>query len=149
MRHALNLRIVRTSQSNSDVIEIAYNIPEPGHVHYLPERAVVREDKTTSKVRVVFDNSFSATNSLVGSLNSFLYTGPSLTRWLFGVLLRFRMFKFGFVPDIGKAFLQIILNPAHRDFACFLWFKEFDPSKRFDDLELENMQMCRVLFGVR
>ena len=90
----------------------------PGHVHYLPHRAVVREDKTRTKVRVVFDASASSSNSYFpsyGSLNSCLYAGPSLTASLFGVLLRFRMYNYAFVADIEQAFLQILLHPSNRN----------------------------------
>ena len=67
---------------------------------------------------------------------------------MFGVLLRFRTFNFGFVADIEKAFLQIVLDPSHRDFVRFLWFENFDPSKTFDDLKIDILLVCKVLFGV-
>lgn len=52
-------------------------------------------------------------------LNELLHYGPSLTKALFGVLLRFRVFGIGIVADIGKAFLQIILNAVHKDCSVF------------------------------
>ena len=119
-----------------------------GHVHYLPHRAVVRDDKASTKVRVVFDASSSSKFGFPpGFLNSFLYAGPSLTSSLFGVLLRFRLYNYAFVADIEKAFLQILLHPSDRNFVRFLWFKNFDPSIKFEHLDLVTLRICRVLFG--
>ena len=141
-------------QLKTGIVELV-NESEPtqhGHVHYLPHRAVVRDDKSSTKVRVVFDASassdtYNSSFPSFGSLNSCLYAGPSLTKSLFGVLLRFRVYNFAFVADIEKAFLQISLHPSHRDFARFLWFKDFDPLKQFGELELLTLRICRVLFG--
>ena len=84
------------------------------------------------------------------SLNDSLYSGPSLTATLFGVLLRFRIHNIAFVGDIEKAFLQIGLHPSHRDFVRFLWFQE--PGnidfENFENNELTELRFCRVLFGV-
>ena len=55
---------------------------EPGNVHYLPHRGVVRLDRDTTKVRVVYD----ASSKLFGpSLNDCLHVGPSLILfyWIF------------------------------------------------------------------
>ncbi len=45
-------------QIKSGVVESANDVLVPvGNVHYLPHRKVVREDKNTTKVRVVYDAS--------------------------------------------------------------------------------------------
>ena len=114
--------IIKT-QISSGVIEHVPSDAElaPGQVHYLPHRPVIREDKSTTKVRMVFD----ASSKIEGpSLNECLYPGPSLTESLFGVLLRFRLYRYAFISDIEKAFLQISLAPEHREFARFLWFND-------------------------
>ena len=48
----------------------------PGKTHYLPYRAVLRHDKETTKVRIVFDGSVKVDQCT--SLNEALYSGPSL-----------------------------------------------------------------------
>ena len=129
------------------VPEDSSNIITAGQSHYLPHRPVVRTDKTTTKVRCVFD----ASSKTVGpSLNDCLYPGPSLTETLFGVLLRFRTYKVAFISDIQKAFLQILLNTEHRDYVRFLWFRDLNNIDFHDlnDAEMAVYRMCRVLFGV-
>lgn len=50
-------------QLERGIIEHASEEPVAGQYHYLPHRAVVRDDKTTSKIRIVFDASSSSNNS--------------------------------------------------------------------------------------
>lgn len=57
-------------------------------VFYLPHHAVIREDKQTTKTRVVFDASARDSNGV--PLNSCLEAGPVLQPDLVGILLRFR-----------------------------------------------------------
>ena len=53
----------------------------------LPHREVVREDKSTTKVRIVFDVGAKRKNHV--SLNEILHKGPMLTPNLYDLLLRF------------------------------------------------------------
>ena len=32
------------------------DIPEIGHVHYIPHREVIKEDRVTTKMRIVYDS---------------------------------------------------------------------------------------------
>ena len=84
---------------------------------YLPHHPVVREDKDTSKVRIVFDAS-------AKGLNECLYEGPRLTPLIFDILLKFRTFLITLMADIEKAFLQISINTNDRDYFRFLWFED-------------------------
>lgn len=122
------------------------NTEKPSSVHYLRHRPVVREDKYTTKVRAVFDASAKKDGA---SLNECLYTGPSLTPSLYGVLLRFRAKNIAFMSDIEKAFLQISIEPKDRDFLRFLWFQNYDNMdfKTFENNSLTEFRLCRVLFG--
>lgn len=67
---------------------------------FLPHHAVVRDDKTTTKVRIVFDASNKDTNGI--SLNDALYNGPVVQSDLFSIILRFRFFKYVLCADIKK-----------------------------------------------
>ena len=87
-------------------------------IHYLPHRAVLRTDKKTTKLRVVYNASAKKDGP---SLNDCLYAGPSLTPLIFHVLLRFRLQTFAITSDIEKAFLNVSITPENRDFLRFLW----------------------------
>ena len=91
---------------------------EPGNVHYLLHRGVVGRDRDTAKVRVVYD----ASSKVFGpSLNDCLHVGPSLNPPLLEILLRFRVHEVAVTADIEKSFLNIKIDPEHRDFLRFLW----------------------------
>ena len=60
---------------------------EPGHVTYLPHHEVLKEDRTTTKLRVVYDASCKRSGEV--SLNNCLLQGPSLTPMILDILLRF------------------------------------------------------------
>ena len=92
-------------QIESRIIERAPGSHIVGKIHYLPHKLVVRDEKVTTELRIVFDASAKANGS--HSFNDCLYPGPSLTASLFGVLLRFRIRNIAFLGDIEKAFLQI------------------------------------------
>ena len=112
-------------------------------VHYLPHRAVVRDDKTSSKVRIVYDGSAKVSKDLP-SLNDCLLKGPSLNPLIIEILLRFRLYPVAFVCDVQKAFLQINIKKEDRDVLRFLWVD--DPFKA--DTEIVTYRFCRVLFGL-
>lgn len=58
----------------------------PGTVHYLPHKEVVKEDRATTKLRIVYDASAKSRNE--PSLNDCLLPGPALTPLIFDILLR-------------------------------------------------------------
>ena len=111
-------------------------------IHYLPHHHVVRQDKTTTKVRVVYDAY--ARGRPHPSLNDCLYTGPPLFEQITDILLRFRSHAVAFTADIKKAFLMVGIHEADRDVLRFLWTKDplADPPK------VKRYRFTRVLFGV-
>lgn len=107
---------------------------------YLPHYAVFREDKQTTKTKIVFDGS--AKDSAGVSLNTCIQGGPALQPDLVGILLRFRRNQVAITGDIEKMFLQIVLKDTDRDSHHYLW----------RDLDLEATpkvyRMTRVTFGI-
>ena len=81
-------------------------------LHYLPHHAVVRRDKETSKVRIVYDASAQSTRP---SLNNCLYAGPKFNQKILDILLRLRLYKIPLTADIEKAFLMISIAEQDRD----------------------------------
>ena len=66
-------------QLEDGIIEEVYdlNISDGPHVHYLPHHAIIRYDKETTKVRVVYDASAKSGGM---SLNDCLHAGQNSTR---------------------------------------------------------------------
>ena len=93
-----------------------------GKAWYIPHHGVYHPKKP-GKLRVVFDCSAQQSGR---SLNDYLLKGPDLTNSLIGVLLRFRQEPIAFTCDIEQMFFQFSVNPEHRDYLRFLWFKDND-----------------------
>ena len=86
--------------------------------HYLPHHAVVRNDKTTIKLRIVYDVSARERDGAL--LNDCIHRGPKFNQFIFDILLRFREFKYPLTADLEKAFLQVSMTSADRDVLRFL-----------------------------
>ena len=110
----------------------------PNNVWYLPHFPVVRMDKTTTKVRIVFDCAAKC-NGI--SLNDMIYAGPKLQQDLFNVLVRFRRNPVGIACDIKEMYLQIEIEEQDRSHFRLLW-RDLDPSREPDVFEFS-----RVVFG--
>ena len=113
--------------------------------HYVPHHAVITPDRKTTKVRIVYDASAKAKKGCK-SLNECLYRGPVILEHLYGLLLRFRIYKVALTADVEKAFLQVGLQPADRDATRFLWLK--DPTKPLSQDNLQIYHFTRVPFGI-
>ena len=103
------------------ILEEVSPINKTDAVHYLPHRAVVKEDRETAKTRIAFDAFAKHQNEK--SLNDMLDPGPCLLPRIFDILVRFRLGKIGIVADIKKAFLQIAIDEDHRDFLRMIWYE--------------------------
>ena len=128
-------------QKSFGIIEEAPDTTKPGESYYMPHRAVIREDKLTTKVRVVFDAS---SKSAGPSLNDCLYKGPQLTPLLYDVLLRFRAHEIALTSDITKAFSQISVDTQDRDYLRFLWFDNIFSEQP----TVVRNRFARMVFGV-
>ena len=92
---------------------------EPDLAFYLPHHPIIKEDRSTTKVRPVFDASASENNSR--SLNSHLFKGPTLQPQLPAIMMRFRLNPIAFTGDVEKMFLMIKIHPKHRDLLRVIW----------------------------
>ena len=104
-------------------------------IHYLPHHAVIRQDKETSKLRIVYDASARANGP---SLNDCLHIGPK------DILLRFRTHRVAVIADIEKAFLMVSVTERDRDVLRFLWVDDITS----DQPEITILRFARVVFGV-
>ncbi|TKR73197.1 hypothetical protein L596_020535 [Steinernema carpocapsae] len=110
-------------QLEKGIIELVPTHYQESGTHYLPHQPVVRPDKDTTKVRIVFDASAHFRGCL--SLNDAIHQGPSLLPKILGILLRFRTGTTAIVSDVEKAFLQVALSPQDRDMTRFLWLRDW------------------------
>jgi len=115
---------------------------EDGEAHFLCHFGVVRNDRQTTKLRVVFDGSARSGTSL--SLNDRLDSGTNHMPLLFDTIMRFRMFPIVLIADIEKAFLQVQVNPNDRDVLRFLWFDDITK----EEPTIVQFRYCRLVFGL-
>lgn len=109
-------------QLQQGIIEKVPNQRNQFRKHYIPHYPVINPIKTTTKVKIVYDD-FAKTREENKSLNDCLYKGPVMLQDLIGILLRFRLNKIALVSDIENAFLQVSLTEESRDVTRFLWLK--------------------------
>ncbi|XP_068728654.1 uncharacterized protein [Montipora capricornis] len=116
------------------------NEAEDGRSWYLPHFPVIREDRETTKVRIVFD---SAARCQGVSLNDVMLNGPKLHRDVLDILLRFRLRPAALVADIKEIFFWVVLAEKDHKYHRLLW-RDLDPTKPVDVYEA-----VRLSFGHR
>ena len=106
----------------------------------MAHQVVIREDHTTSKLRIVYD----ASSKLKGpSLNDWLEAGEEKYTDLFGTFIRIRLHNAAVAADIEKAFLNIGIQKM-ADALRFLWKEDlFDTTSK-----LWVLRFTRVGFGI-
>nr|XP_037870339.1 uncharacterized protein LOC110386617 [Bombyx mori] len=124
--------------NHMEVINDKQEAAKPGCV-YLPHHAVVREDKSTTKVRFVFDASCKGTSGK--SLNDNLLVGPRLQPELRHIIMKWHTYPICFAADIVKMYRMVKVVPEHTDFQRVLWRE--NPSE-----EVKDCRLLRVTFGV-
>ena len=132
-------------QLDSGVVEVIDKHEEevvPGTVHYIPHKEVLKEDRATTKLRVVYDAS--AKSYSEPSLNDCLLSGPALTPLLFDILLRFCLPKIALIGDLEKAFLNVEVKPEDRNLLRFLWIDDVNPLNP----EIIKLRFTRLVFGL-
>ncbi|XP_064475639.1 uncharacterized protein LOC135389533 [Ornithodoros turicata] len=125
------------------VTELMDTVESPRHMYYTPHHAVIREDRVTTKIRIVFDASSHEVHTK--SLNDNLDSGPNLNPDIMTVLLKFRLYPVALVTDAQKAFLQIMIREEDRDALRFLWY-ETEPEEGKPLPKIVAWRMNRVTF---
>ncbi|XP_075150607.1 uncharacterized protein LOC142224703 [Haematobia irritans] len=107
--------------------------------YYLPHHAVVKPERASTKVRVVFNASKKTSTGF--SLIDILHTGPILQNDLMNIVLRWRVFQYVFNGDIQKMYRQIYVHENDRQYQRTL----------FQDLQTASVRdfcLKTVTFGV-
>ena len=89
------------------------------YFYYLTHSAVIKLDRVTTKIRVVFDAS--AKNSEGQSLNDQLLEGPKLQLDIVELLIRMRLKKIVILADVAKMFYSILIDEQFSDYFRFVW----------------------------
>ena len=89
-----------------------------GPFHYIPHHAVLRPEKRSTPVRIVFNSSSSYQGH---TLNDYWKKGPDLLSGIFGVVLRFRERQVAVMGDISKMYHRILIPVKDQHVHRFLW----------------------------
>ncbi|KAI8440876.1 hypothetical protein MSG28_009178 [Choristoneura fumiferana] len=112
--------------------ETQFNIQADIHSFFLPHHGVLRDNSTTTKLRVVF-NASAVTSSGV-SYNDLQMIGPTIQSDLLSILLRFRHYSYVLTGDIEKMYRQVLIHENQRHLQQILWRE--DPNQ---DLKLYKL----------
>ncbi|KAL0882691.1 hypothetical protein ABMA27_001114 [Loxostege sticticalis] len=102
---------------------------------YLPHHAVVRNERTTTKVRVVFNASEKNKKGI--SLNDTLMIGPTLQADLRHTVLRWRNHPIALIADVVKMYRQILVADDDVKYQRILWRDE--PEEEIKEYELRTV----------
>lgn len=105
---------------------------------YLPHHAVIKPERTTTKMRIVFDAAAKSSNGV--SLNDKLMVGPRLQEDLLRILIRFRSYCVVVSADIEKMFRQIFIALEDRKYQKFVW-------RECAEDALKEFLLSTVVFG--
>nr|XP_054771128.1 uncharacterized protein LOC129279041 [Lytechinus pictus] len=89
-----------------------------GPVHYVSHHAVIRPEKKSTPVRIVFNSS---ANYQGHSLNDYWLKGQDLLNSLFGVLIRFRENAVAVSGDISKMYHRVLIPVEYQHVHRYLW----------------------------
>ncbi|GFX77596.1 integrase catalytic domain-containing protein [Trichonephila clavipes] len=111
---------------------------EPPTHYYIPHHGVLRPEKLTTKLRIVFNGSSPTTTGI--SLNDIFLKGE-VKEDVFETISRFRRHKFAFTTDIQKMYRQILINPDQQDLQRIIW-------KHGPDAEILTYRLKTVTYGL-
>ena len=104
--------------SKGYIREVPEDEPKPPSEWFLPHFPVVRPEKATTKVRVVFDGSAQQNGK---SLNSESLPGPKLQSDIVDVLVKLRKETVALAGDVSQMYHQILLRQEDRALHRFLY----------------------------
>ena len=99
-----------------------------GPVHYISHHEVVRPEKKSTPIRIVFNSSSSYHGH---SLNEYWFKGPDLLNSLFGVILRFRENEVALSADISKMYHRVLIPEQDQHVHRYLW-RDMETSRKPD-----------------
>ncbi|XP_058816076.1 uncharacterized protein LOC131679380 [Topomyia yanbarensis] len=104
-------------------------------LYHLPHHAVIREESTTTKVRVVFDASCKTSSGK--SLNDALLVGPIVQDDLRSIIMRSRIHPVMLIADIKQMYRQILVDERDTSVQRIVW--RASPDDSLDTFELKTV----------
>lgn len=86
---------------------------------HLPHHAVVKNDSSTTKLRVVLDGS--CTPETGKSINKGQCVGPTIQNDIFSMISRFPTHQYVLTADIRQMYRQIWVDPLDRQYQKIIW----------------------------
>ncbi|XP_054711069.1 uncharacterized protein LOC129220665 [Uloborus diversus] len=123
------------SLNHMELVQTEEIIVEDRKCFYMPHHGVIREQSSTTKLRVVFDASAKLSTNI--SLNDVLHAGPKLQIDLFYILSNFRIHSIALAADIKKMFRQILVSHSDSDFQRIIWRE--NPDQKIEDYRLKTV----------
>lgn len=123
---------------HAKVIDLKDCDPTEQPVFYLSHHGILRPEKTTNKLRAVFDGSFKTKAG--HSLNDYLCNGPVVQNSLFDIMMLFRTYKYTVQCDIRHMYRMISMHPEHRRLQNILWRA---------DGTLQCLQLQTITYGLK
>ncbi|GBM45351.1 hypothetical protein AVEN_172970-1 [Araneus ventricosus] len=111
---------------------------EPEVTYYMPHHGIYRPQKSTTKLRTVFNASTLTTSGK--SLNSIQYNGGVIQDELFTLLVRFRKHIFAFTADIRQMYRRINIDESQRKLQRILWKEDVNKP-------IKTYQLNTVTYG--
>lgn len=127
------------SLNHAKIVEYPSHALRDGSVYFMAHHPVVREDKRTTKLRVVFDGSMKTKNKKC--INDFLYNGAVVQNELLDILILFRTYRYVLLSDIKQMYRMILIHPDDRKYQNILW--------KNSQGTLQTLQLQTVTYGLK
>ncbi|GFX27557.1 uncharacterized protein TNCV_4996121 [Trichonephila clavipes] len=108
------------------------NETEPEITYYATHHGIYRPEKSTTKLRVVFNCSSLTDNGI--SLNDIQYNGGVIQEDLYVQMLRFRTYTYAFTADIKMMYRTILINTKQRNLQRIVWCESEHESPKIYEL---------------
>ncbi|GFX21605.1 uncharacterized protein TNCV_1400191 [Trichonephila clavipes] len=108
------------------------NETDPDITYYATHHGIYRPEKSTTKLRVVFNCSSLTDNGI--SLNDIQYNGGVIQEDLYAQMLRFRTYTYAFTADIKRTYRTILINPKQRSLQRIVWCESEHESPKIYEL---------------
>ncbi|XP_062703655.1 uncharacterized protein LOC134286102 [Aedes albopictus] len=149
--HLLQTRLVRNPDLHHQYKAFIDEYNDLGHMQriheyeepttkrfYLPHHAVLREESSTTKLRVVFDASCKTPSG--PSLNDALMVGPTVQEDIRSIIMRSRKHQVMIVADVKMMYRQILVDPRDTSVQLIVW-------KPSPDQPMETYELKTVTYG--